>query len=98
MADAAARQLQYEYKAVSNRFNYFYIITTSIVFQFFLLQNSNLVLQADIRLIERPRRDEATGEVVSLVGKLEGTKMGDRALRSKPEKAEERKAKYENFC
>jgi pre-mRNA-splicing helicase BRR2 len=58
-----------------------------------LFQNSNLVLQADVRLIERPRRDEATGEVVSLVGKLEGTKMGDRALRSKPEKAEERKAK-----
>jgi pre-mRNA-splicing helicase BRR2 len=52
-----------------------------------------LVLQADIRLIERPRRDEATGEVLTLVGKLDGTKMGDRALRSKPEKAEERKAK-----
>ncbi|KAG5673800.1 hypothetical protein PVAND_003817 [Polypedilum vanderplanki] len=69
MADAAARQLQYEYKA-----------------------NSNLVLQADVRLIERPRRDEATGEVLSLVGKLEGTKMGDRAQRSKPEKAEEKKA------
>ena len=45
-------------------------------------------------MIERPRRDEATGEVISLVGKLEGTKMGDRAQRSKPEKAEERKAKY----
>jgi pre-mRNA-splicing helicase BRR2 len=58
-----------------------------------IFQNSNLVLQADVRLIERPRRDEATGEVVSLVGKLEGTKMGDRAQRSKPEKAEERKAK-----
>lgn len=52
-----------------------------------------MVLQADVRLIERPRRDEATGEVVSLVGKLEGTRMGDRYLRSKPEKTEERKAK-----
>ncbi|KOB76633.1 Pre-mRNA-splicing helicase BRR2 [Operophtera brumata] len=41
MADAAARQLQYEYKA-----------------------NSNLVLQADVRLIERRGRDEATGEVL----------------------------------
>lgn len=51
------------------------------------------MLQADIRLIERPRRDEATGEVCSLVGKLDGTKMGDRAQRSKPEKTEERKAK-----
>ncbi|XP_008558910.1 U5 small nuclear ribonucleoprotein 200 kDa helicase [Microplitis demolitor] len=70
MADAAARQLQYEYKA-----------------------NSNLVLQADVRLIERRSRDEATGEVMSLVGKLDGTRMGDRAQRSKPSKVEERKAK-----
>ncbi|CAG9864245.1 unnamed protein product [Phyllotreta striolata] len=70
MADAAARQLQYEYKA-----------------------NSNLVLQADNRLIERRSRDEATGEVMSLVGKLIGTKMGDRAQRTRPGKAEERKAK-----
>lgn len=70
MADAAARQLQYEYKA-----------------------NSNLVLQADVRLIERRSRDEATGEVMSLVGKLDGTRMGDRSQRSKPGKAEERKVK-----
>ncbi|GLV40316.1 Brr2 U5 snRNP complex subunit [Carabus blaptoides fortunei] len=70
MADAAARQLQYEYKA-----------------------NSNLVLQADVRLIERRSRDEATGEVMSLVGKLTGTKMGDRHQRTKPGKAEERKVK-----
>ncbi|XP_028179425.1 putative U5 small nuclear ribonucleoprotein 200 kDa helicase, partial [Ostrinia furnacalis] len=70
MADAAARQLQYEYKA-----------------------NSNLVLQADVRLIERRGRDEATGEVLSLTGKLGGTRMGDRAQRTKPDKAEERKAK-----
>ncbi|CAH0388452.1 unnamed protein product [Bemisia tabaci] len=70
MADAAARQQQYEYKA-----------------------NSNLVLQADIRLIERRSRDEATGEVLSLVGKLDGTRMGDRFERRKPIKAEERKVK-----
>lgn len=57
------------------------------------LQNSNLVLQADVRLIERPRRDEATGEVCSLVGKLDGTRMGDRYQRTKPEKTEERKVK-----
>lgn len=56
-------------------------------------QNSNLVLQADVRLIERPRRDEATGEVCSLVGKLDGTRMGDRYERSRPDKKEERKAK-----
>lgn len=72
MADAAARQLQYEYKA-----------------------NSNLVLQADVRLIDRRGRDEATGEVLSLTGKLSGTRMGDRAQRTKPDKAEERKAKRE---
>ncbi|CAB3262336.1 unnamed protein product [Arctia plantaginis] len=70
MADAAARQLQYEYKA-----------------------NSNLVLQADVRLIERRGRDEATGEVLSLSGKLGGTRMGDRAQRTKPDKTEERKVK-----
>lgn len=52
-----------------------------------------MVLQADVRLIERPRRDEATGEVCSLVGKLDGTRMGDRYQRSKPEKIEERKVK-----
>lgn len=59
----------------------------------FNFQNSNLVLQADVRLIERRSRDEATGEVMSLVGKLTGTKMGDRAQRTRPGKAEERKAK-----
>lgn len=46
-----------------------------------------------MRLIDRRNRDEATGEVCSLVGKLEGTKMGDRFQRTKPVKAEERKAK-----
>lgn len=46
-----------------------------------------------MRLIERRSRDEATGEVMSLVGKLSGTKMGDRAQRTRPGKAEERKAK-----
>ncbi|XP_023931317.1 U5 small nuclear ribonucleoprotein 200 kDa helicase-like [Lingula anatina] len=70
MADAAARQLQYEYKA-----------------------NSNLVLQVDRSLIDRRARDEATGEVMSLVGKLVGTKMGDKSMRTKPPQMEERKAK-----
>ncbi|CAG0914379.1 unnamed protein product [Notodromas monacha] len=70
MADAAARQLQYEYKA-----------------------NSNLVLQADTRLIERRGRDEPTGEVTTLVGRMIGTKMGDRAQRTKPKLQQERKAK-----
>lgn len=56
-----------------------------------------MVLQADVRFIERRSRDEATGEVVSLVGRLSGTRMGDRHQRSKPDKAEERKVKYENY-
>ena len=42
--------------------------------------NSNLVLQADLRLIERRGRDEATGEVLSLQGKLSGSRMGDRGI------------------
>lgn len=46
--------------------------------------NSNLVLQADLRLIERRGRDEATGEVISLAGKLTGTRMGDKSVRTKP--------------
>ena len=44
--------------------------------------NSNLVLQADRSLIERRGRDEATGEVMSLVGKLTSSKMGDRYMRT----------------
>lgn len=52
------------------------------------------MLQADRSLIERRGRDEATGEVMSLVGKLSGTKMGDRYQRNKPEVSEERKSKY----
>ena len=57
------------------------------------LQNSNLVLQADRSLIERRGRDEATGEVVSLVGHLGGIKMGDKYQRTKPPVSEDRKAK-----
>lgn len=52
------------------------------------------MLQADRSLIDRTRRDEPNGEVLSLVGKLEGTKMGDKAQRTKPQKLEERRDKY----
>lgn len=48
-----------------------------------------MVLQADVRLIEKRSKDEATGEVMSLSGKLEGTKMGDRYQRTKPQKPQE---------
>ncbi|XP_035672627.1 U5 small nuclear ribonucleoprotein 200 kDa helicase-like [Branchiostoma floridae] len=55
--------------------------------------NSNLVLQADRSLIDRRSRDEATGEVMSLVGKMQESRMGDRYQRTKPPLMEERKAK-----
>ena len=54
------------------------------------------MLQADQRLIERIDKNDATGEVETLVGHLTGTRMGDRAMRSKPveaEKLKEKKAK-----
>ncbi|CAK8692210.1 U5 small nuclear ribonucleoprotein 200 kDa helicase-like [Clavelina lepadiformis] len=55
--------------------------------------NSNLVLQADRSLIDRRPRDEPTGEVLTLQGKLGSIQMGDRAQRTKPPQMEERKAK-----
>lgn len=55
--------------------------------------NSNLVLQADTRLIERRHRDEATGEVQSLSGKIKETRMGDRFHRNKPFTGEDAAAK-----
>lgn len=55
--------------------------------------NSNLVLQADRSMIDRRPRDEPTGEVLSLQGKIGITKMGDRAQRSKPPMMDERRAK-----
>lgn len=54
---------------------------------------SNLVLQADRNLIEKRARDEPTGEVQSLVGKLTGTRMGDRYERTRPPAKEESKSK-----
>lgn len=59
----------------------------------FHFQNSNLVLSVDRSLIDRRARDEATGEVMTLVGKLVGTRMGDKAQKTKPPLMEERKNK-----
>lgn len=85
MADEAARNQQYEYKAVSLIRNGFGFIVISTCFSsFHLTQNSNLVLQADTRLIERRPRDEATGEVISLASKLKGARMGDKYERTQP--------------
>jgi pre-mRNA-splicing helicase BRR2 len=45
----------------------------------FLCQNSNLVLQADRKLIDRRDKDESTGEVLPLEAKrLKRQRMGDR--------------------
>ena len=46
-----------------------------------LLQNSNLVLQADRSLIDRRGKNEATGEVMGLGPQLNKYKMGDKSLR-----------------
>lgn len=55
--------------------------------------NSNLVLQADLSLIERRGRDEATGEVLSLQGHLGGIKMGDKYIRARPPALDQEKEK-----
>ena len=46
-----------------------------------------------MRLIERRDKNEATGEVLTLNNRMLGTKMGDRHLRSKPAKSEEKRQK-----
>lgn len=58
-------------------------------------------MTADRTLITGRRKDEATGEVMTLHGHLEGTKMGDKALRTKPNLMQEKQAKYASqlsFC
>lgn len=96
MAGVKARELQYEYKAVSylfyasawlhERAKRWWALFRAIT----LLQTSNLVLQADRTLIDRRGKDEATGEVQSLAGRLTGQKMGDRFIRTKPSALEEK--------
>lgn len=52
------------------------------------------MLQADRSLIDRRPRDEATGEVLPLTGKmLMATRMGDKAQRTRPPMMDEKKAK-----
>ena len=48
------------------------------------------MLQADRTLIDRRGKDEATGEVQSLSGRLTGQKMGDRFERTKPSALEDK--------
>ena len=60
--------------------------------------NSNLVLQADKSLIERRSRNEATGEVLSLVGHLTGSRMGDRVQRTRPEQSNKKQKKTDDHA
>jgi pre-mRNA-splicing helicase BRR2 len=60
--------------------------------------NSNLVLQVDKSLIERRGRNEATGEVLSLTGHMKGTKMGDRAQRTRPEQSNKKQKKTDDHA
>ncbi len=48
------------------------------------------MLQADRSIIDRRSKDEATGEVQTLVGRLDGKKMGDRSRRGKPTYADDK--------
>ena len=60
--------------------------------------NSNLVLQVDKSMIDRRKRDEATGEVLSLASHMKGTKMGDRAQRTRPERSNKKQKKEEDHA
>lgn len=51
------------------------------------------MLTADRSLITRRGKDEATGEVMSMQGHFEGTRMGDKALRTKPSQMSEKSEK-----
>lgn len=55
--------------------------------------NSNLVMTADRSLIDRRSRDESTGEVLSLAGKIRIEDMGSKAQRTRPTMLDEKKAK-----
>ena len=78
MADQAARQLQYEYKANSNLV--LQVLLVDILTWWVAKSDAYplLLTQADLRLVERRGKEEATGEVHSLHGKMQGTRMGDR--------------------
>ncbi|KAL3318570.1 hypothetical protein Ciccas_002773 [Cichlidogyrus casuarinus] len=56
-------------------------------------ENSNLVLSTDRSLIDRRPRDESTGEVCSLAGKVKLQEMGSKALRSRPAQMDEKRSK-----
>ncbi|CAH8493771.1 unnamed protein product [Schistosoma turkestanicum] len=55
--------------------------------------NSNLVLSTDRSLIDRRPRDESTGEVLSLAGKIRVQEMGYKSQRTKPPMLQEKRAK-----
>ncbi|KAF5400264.1 U5 small nuclear ribonucleoprotein helicase [Paragonimus heterotremus] len=61
--------------------------------QFEYKVNSSLVLLTDRSLIDRRPRDESTGEVLSLAGKIRVQEMGYKSQRTKPPMLHEKRAK-----
>ncbi|VDP92409.1 unnamed protein product [Echinostoma caproni] len=61
--------------------------------QFEYKVNSSLVLLTDRSLIDRRPRDESTGEVLSLAGKIRVQDMGHKSQRNKPLMLQEKRAK-----
>ncbi|CAL8084433.1 unnamed protein product [Calicophoron daubneyi] len=61
--------------------------------QFEYKVNSNLVLLTDRSLTDRRPRDESTGEVLTLAGKIRTQDMGHKAQRTKPLMLQEKRAK-----
>lgn len=61
--------------------------------QFEYKVNSSLVLLTDRSLIDRRPRDESTGEVLTLAGKIRVQEMGHKSQRTKPPMLQEKRAK-----
>ncbi|TGZ69988.1 hypothetical protein CRM22_003424 [Opisthorchis felineus] len=61
--------------------------------QFEYKVNSSLVLLTDRSLIDRRPRDESTGEVLSLAGRIRVQEMGHKSQRTKPPMLQEKRAK-----
>ncbi|GAA57792.1 putative U5 small nuclear ribonucleoprotein 200 kDa helicase [Clonorchis sinensis] len=61
--------------------------------QFEYKVNSSLVLLTDRSLIDRRPRDESTGEVISLAGRIRVQEMGHKSQRTKPPMLQEKRAK-----
>jgi hypothetical protein len=84
MADAEARNMQYEYKLVTSLKKIEKHIYRIMITFLLSLKNSNLVLNPNKDLIEKIDRNEPTGEVLPLTSNDTAQRMGDRYQRTKP--------------